>query len=326
MNSNNLRVYANLTYEKLKKNSPKILVGVGILSGMAAIGYAIKVSMDVEPIMDNHIERVSELKELRDNGIDISDDDNDEIVKMSDKAYKSGLVKEYLRTAGYFAQLYAPVAVFEAIAIASTCAGFGILDKRYVTAAAAFASTYTEFSEYRDRVAQKYGEEAEFELYNNIVEETVETKDEEGKKKKEKVKVVKKDNPGEFVFFLGKDYCKFWDDRNTDEQNLAEMKIRLAGAISNSNRDVNMNGYMYLDKFAERLGVDQRDAYRLVAIKYNPDLGTDQIATSTNVKIRDAHILEGGEKVISVEISGLEPFSIDKFDPIEDFLALKAAN
>lgn len=316
MNSNKLKVYTNLAVAKLKKNSPKILVGVGIISGIAAVGYAIKVSMEVEPIIDAHKERVDNLKDYL---VDASEE-------YTEKEYKKDLVETYLKTAGYFAKLYAPVAVFEAISIASTCAGFGILDKRYVTAAAAFASTYTEFSEYRNRVAQKYGEEAEYEIYNNIVEETIESKDEDGKKKKEKVKVVKNTNPGEFTFFLGKDYWKDWDERNTDAQNLADIKVRLGGAISNSNRDVKMNGYMYLDKFAERLGVQQRDAYRHVAIKYNPDLGEDQISTATNVKIRDAHILEGGEKVITVEIKGFEPFNIDNWDPIEDFLALKAVN
>lgn len=315
MNSSKLKVYTNLAVAKLKKNSPKILVGVGIVSGLAAVAYAIKVSMEVEPIIDAHKERIDDLKEYL----------AEESEEYTEKEYKKDLATTYLRTAGYFAKLYAPVAVFETVSIASTCAGFGILDKRYVTAAAAFASTYTEFSEYRNRVAAKYGDEAEYDIYNNIVEETVESKDEDGKKKKEKVKVAKNTHPGEFSFFLGKDYCKYWDDRNTDAQNMAELKVRLASAISNSNRDVNMNGYMYLDKFAERLGVEQRDAYRHVAIKYNPDFGNDQIATTTNVKIRDAHILEGGEKVITVELMGLEPFNIDNWDPIEDFLALKAA-
>lgn len=315
MNSNKMKVYTNLAVAKLKKNSPKILVGVGIVSGLAAVAYAIKVSLEVEPILDAHKERVDDLKDIL----------VDESEEYTEKEYKKDLVATYVRTAGYFAKLYAPVAAFEAISIATTCAGFGILDKRYVTAAAAFASTYTEFSEYRNRVAQKYGEEAEYDIYTNTVEETVESKDEDGKKKKEKVKVTKNTNPGEFTFFLGKDYWKEWDERNTDAQNMADIKVRLAGAISNSNRDVNMNGYMYLDKFAERLGVEQRDAYRHVAIKYNPDLGADQISTSTNVKIRDAHILEGGEKVITVEIKGFEPFNVDNWDPIEDFLALKAA-
>ena len=317
MNSNKLKVYTNLAVAKLKKNSPKILVGVGIVSGIAAVAYAIKVSMEVEPILDAHKERVDDLKDYL---VDASEE-------YTEKEYKKDLVETYLRTAGYFAKLYAPVAVFETISIASTCAGFGILDKRYVTAAAAFASTYTEFSEYRNRVAQKYGEEAEYEIYNNIVEETIETKDEDGKKKKEKVKVAKNTNPGSFIFFIGKDYCNFWDDRNTDAQNIADAKVRISGAISNSNRQVcNTHGYVYANEIAERLGVKQIDAYRHVAIKYNPDFGNDQISTATNVVIRDNHLTEGGEKIITVEIKGFEPFNIDNFDPIEDFLALKAAN
>lgn len=320
MNKNTLKVYGNLAVAKLKKNSPKILVGVGIASGIAAIAYAIKVSMNVEPIIDTHNEAIDEIKEYRDAG---SDNDNNE---YTENDYKKDLTSIYLHTAGYFAKLYAPTAVFEAIAITSICAGFGILDKRYVTAVAAFASTYTEFSEYRNRVADKYGEEAEYDIYNNIVEETVETKGEDGKKKKDKVKVIKNEKPGSFIFFLGKDYCKYWDYRNTDEQNLAEMKVRLAGAISNSNRDVLNNGYMYLDKLVDRLGVNQRDAYRQVAIKYNPDFGNDQISVSNNIKIRDNHITEGGEKVITVEVKGFEPFSIDKWDPIEDFLKIKVNN
>ena len=40
MNKNTLKVYGNLAVAKLKKNSPKILVGVGIASGIAAIAYA----------------------------------------------------------------------------------------------------------------------------------------------------------------------------------------------------------------------------------------------------------------------------------------------
>lgn len=320
MNSSKVRVFANLAKEKLKKNSPKILVGVGIVSGIAAVGYAIKVSMEVEPIIEEHKECIETIK------ADLIEGTVEGGYEYTEKDYKKDVAHIYIDTACSFAKLYAPAVIFEGVSIASICAGFGILDKRYATAAAAFASTYTEFSEYRARVAQKYGENAEYEIYHNVVDETIETEDESGKKKKEKVKAAQKTTPGEFEFFLGKDYCKFWDERNTDEQNMAELKIRLAQAISNSNRDVKMNGYMYLDKFAERLGVMQRDAYRQVAIKYNPDFGDDQFSVATNVKIRDAHVLTGGEKVISIEVKGLEPFNIDNWDPIRDFLSIKVKN
>lgn len=317
MDNTNFKVYLNYGFNKLKAKGPKLALLLGLGAGLGAVGYAIKVSMEVEPIVDDHIERITELKE---NLADCSDANGEE---YTSKMYKKDLVKEYLRTAGYFGKLYAPVIALETVAIALPCVGFGVLDKRYGSALALASSTLAEYTGYRERVAEKYGDAVEYEIYHGIKDETVESVDEDGKKKKEKVKSATLTEPGTFTFFLGKDYYEGWDDRMSDEQNLIEMKLRLKSAIQGTNRHVNSKGFVYLDKFVDLLGVKQRDAYRHVAIKYDPAFGDEQFSVNRNVKIRDEHLLKGGEKVLLIEVSGVEVFNIDNWDPIEDFLKLK---
>lgn len=318
MDKTAIMLYANLAKDKIKKNGPKILLGTSIVSGVAALYFGIKRGMSVDPILDEHKVRIDEYK---------LDKVNDE---CSDKEYKKGLVKEYVKTFGYMAKHFALPVGLEAFAIGTSCAALGVEEKRYVEAAATAAALYSELSSYRARVANKYGEEAEFDIYNGVIEEVTEkeTVDENGKKKKTKEtnKVVSKE-PGMFSFFLGKDYYKCWNEKLSDAENITEMKMRLAGAIKNTNRDVQNHGYVWFDDFAKRVGIQQISAYRNAAIVYDFDNWgeDDQFSVNRNIVIKDAHIMDGGEKVLLVEVRGLEVgFNVDTFDEIE-FLKAKRA-
>lgn len=317
MDTSKIKTLANVAKDSLKENSPKILLGVGIITGIAALAYTVKQTLTVDEILEDHKERVNDIKMAN--------------AEITDKEYKSGLFREYIRTCGYLAKHYRIPALLAATSGLSTYGAFGMINGRLVSAEATAAAAYAKFSDYRANVVERFGEEVDYELANNIIEETVEeeTVDENGKKKKtkEKVKIAKSSEPGMFSFFLGKDYYKYWDENLTDEQNIVEMKMRLAGAISNTNRDVYNNGYVWFDEIAKRVGIEVTDIFRTAAVVYDLDNfdEKDQFSINRNIKIRDAHILEGGEKVILVEITGVDPnFKIKNFDK-DKFFKDKAA-
>lgn len=320
MNTDKLKVYVNTTKDLLKENSGKIAVAVGVVSGIAAFGLAIKKSLSVDEIINEHVDRINEVK------LDAVDNPT-----ITDAQYKRSLIKEYLKTCGYLANHYKWPIALELTSVFANCAGFHIEEKKYISASATAAAFYAELMTLRDNVAKKYGEEELFNLAYDVREETLEKEvlDENGKKKKvkEKVKIANNTNPGTFSFFLGKDYGNGWDYNKSDEANISEIKLRLSNALGIGSRDIYNHGYMWMDAFAKRANIEVTDALRRAAVTYDLENFDEQhqFCVDRNVKIHDAHILEGGETVLLVEITGVVPeFKVDSFDK-EQFIKDKAA-
>lgn len=319
MNTDKIKVYLNTAKDSLKEKSPKILVGVGVVSGIAAIAFAVKKTLTVDEVIEDHVERITEVK------LDAVDN-----AEISDTEYKKSICLEYIKTCGYLANHYKWPIALELLSIGTTCTGFGIEEKRYISASATAAAFYAELTTLRDRIENKYGSEALYELTYDVQEEVEEKEvvDENGKKKKVKEKTkVAKGTPGAFSFFIGKDYVEGWRDDWSDEKNITEMKLRLSNAMGICGRDIYTHGYVWMDAFAKRAGIQVTDALRRAAVTYDLENFDEkhQFCADRNVKINDAHILEGGEKVLLVEIKGVNPeFKVDSFDKLQ-FLKDKAA-
>ena len=168
----------------LKANSPKILVGVGIISSIAAIADAIKQTPKAEEILEKHKDEIAECKEA------LAQNDPE----YTEKVYKKDVFYTFVRTGGKLVKCYGRSFTFEAISIFSFCGAVKILNSRNKLLSSALAASIDAALADRKKVEEAIGEEAAAKIFNGTTEEKVteEIVDENDKKKKvsKKISVV----------------------------------------------------------------------------------------------------------------------------------------
>lgn len=196
----------------LVKNAPKILLGLGITSMVGGTVVACKQTLKVEEILDDHQNSVEQIHDLRNKSESEKDDENFYTEKYcyTEKDMKKDLCKTYIRTTGRIMKVYSvPVALIGG-GIISVVSSHNILNTRYLTVLAAYDALGKKFSEYRKRVIEDFGPEAD-ELYRYGIEKTeeiVETTTKKGNVKK-KLETTYKPRPeglSEFAVIFGPDY------------------------------------------------------------------------------------------------------------------------
>jgi len=192
----------------LIKNAPKILLGVGITSIVGGTIVACKQTLKVEEILDDHQNSVEEIHDLRNKSLESDHLPGD--YGYTEKDMKKDLTKTYIRTAGRMMVNYSvPVALIGG-GIICCVSSHNILNTRYLTALAAYDALGKKFADYRKRVIEDFGPEAD-ELYRYGIEkheELVETKTKKGNVKK-KLETTYKPRPeglSEFAVIFGPDY------------------------------------------------------------------------------------------------------------------------
>ena len=194
----------------LKKNSPEILLVSGIISGGAALAFAIKSTLEVEKVLDDHVQRMQKIKDVEDN--EKIEDDKGHAIVVTPQVKKRLVALQYGRTALSFTKLYAPTIIFASLSLTCILTSHGIMRKRNLALAATLATVRTAYDEYRGRVIRDLGKEMDNHFLYDTVEETVERKvvDENGKEKTKKEKIQKPQ--------FANAYSRIFDNCNAPDQ------------------------------------------------------------------------------------------------------------
>lgn len=193
----------------LVKNAPKILMTAGIISIAGGTVLACKQTLKVEEIIDDHNEILKRNKEFYEQSEKVHEYDGEER-SYTEQQLKKDNTKAYIRTTGKLMKNYSiPVALIGG-GIVCCVSSHNILNTRYLTALAAYDALGKKFSEYRQRVIEDYGPEAD-ELYRYGIgkkETLVETKTKNGnvKKKLETEYYPRPNGLSEFAVIFGPDY------------------------------------------------------------------------------------------------------------------------
>ena len=170
----------------VKKHSPEILLGVSVVAGVATVITACRATLKVDGILDNHKDSMEDIRAHFEEG---------------SKELKKETVKVYAKTGWEFAKQFGLSAALGCVSVGCQVKSYKILKKRNieleheVSSLTAWGLGLSEsFRQYRKRIKEKYGEEIENEIYNNLKEIEIEERqtDEKGKTKtvKKKKKVV----------------------------------------------------------------------------------------------------------------------------------------
>lgn len=230
----------------LQKCSPQILLGVGVIGVVGTIIWASYESTKLGETLDECADRMDEVKTPPDEWIDAEDG---EFVPDSKE-----IGKVYLANAWSIMRLYVGPAFLGVASIALIVESHHILNLRYLSSVAAYETVDQAFEEYRGRVREDLGEDADLQYRYGWKEETIEREVEgkNGKKKvvEETVRTLDKDNiTGEFARFFDETCMPYWSE--DPEKNLLFLKMQQQTA----NDRLRMQESLLLNEVFDMLGL-----------------------------------------------------------------------
>ena len=244
---------------KAQKASPTALVVMGVVGFGTTIVLACRASFKAKDILEEHaIER---------DAIETASANVSEELYPAEEKQKD-VTELYVNTGLQLAKTYAPTVLVGVASVASVLGGHHILSKRNAALVAAYAVLDQSFKGYRDRVIEKFGEEADFQLKHALRAEkdTVEEVDEEtGKKKKVKREIMVADGYSQYARFFD-DACDDWI-KNDPEHNLNFVRMQQNWA----NDKLKRNGHLFLNEVYDMLGIPRTQAGQIVGWVDNGD-------------------------------------------------------
>ena len=139
-----LTKHANL---KLKKYSPEILMGLGIVGTVTSTVLACRATTKVGKIIENKKEQVEQVHTC------LEDAKTDTTIDYTEEDSKKDLTIIYSQTGLAIAKLYAPSVILGILSLGTIITSHNIMRKRNVALAAAYAAVDTGFKKNMQRFA-----------------------------------------------------------------------------------------------------------------------------------------------------------------------------
>jgi hypothetical protein len=157
----------------VKKHSPAILLGVGAVGFGATVFLACRATLKLDEVLDQAQTKQQEFEEgvgkpLKSGGEYTEED-----------AKQDGLTNR-VKTAIKIAKLYAPAVIVGGVTLAAITGSYRILNARNAGLSAAYAAVDKAFKQYRGRVIEKHGKEADAEFRFGRVERQIGVETDEG--------------------------------------------------------------------------------------------------------------------------------------------------
>lgn len=245
MKLQNLSKVLGRTGLKVKKASPELLLGVGVVSIVAGTIMACKATLKVEEVLDTHADTMEKIEQANESA---------DIVDYSERDYKKDMAITYVQTGSKIAKLYAPAVILTTVGIGCVLGSHNILHKRNLAVIAAYKGAEEAFAKYRERVVTDLGIDKDRYYRYGVKQEviTVEEIDEKGKKKKVKQTVEVLDPEygelSQYARFFEKGSSTQWDP--TPEYNVLFIKAQQNYA----NDRLNARGHLFLNEVYDMLG------------------------------------------------------------------------
>lgn len=234
-----------------KKNSPHIFFVGGLVGTIASTVLACRATLKLEKVVD-------EVKlDLYDTKQKFQETANTE----QEKSKELALV--YVKSAVKVGRLYAPAIIIGGASVAALTGSHVQLARRNAAITAAFAGLSAAFDEYRARVREEIGEDAEFEIYRGISDEKV-----EGSKELEKVIDPNALSP----------YARCFDEGSSNFlKDVEHNRTFIRGQQQYMNHKLRSCGHVFLNEVYDALGFERTSAGAVVGWLYEKGTGDDYI-------------------------------------------------
>jgi len=229
----------------LKQASPEILVGFGILSGVAAIFTACSKMKETEPVKEEFQEELETIAEEEEKGT---------------KEYFVASFKAVSKTSWRYLKIFWLPILLELLSIGAIWYSHGMMIKRNEALASTAVMLTQQLDKYRSRVRDKVGEEAENDLFYGMANKKVgeiTTIGEDGKEKKVKVmeKVFTDGACGPFDRIFDKSNHNYANNPGTNMVTLKCTRDHLQ-QLMEARASMHNNGWLTINEVYEAIGFD----------------------------------------------------------------------
>lgn len=228
-----------------KQNTPELLMVSGIVNSAAAVVTACVATLKVEKKVINPAK--SKIVELHNKKDILSHREG--TTKQDLDAVDGEIRKAYAKAGFKIAAYYAPSALLFGLSVASNVGSHNILKGRNIALASAFASLKSSYDLYREKVANKIGEEAEQALFEDTEVKKVSSKDSKGREIVKTIVTPKLDTDNICGCFWGPG-CGQYDHKigAVNMTYLLQQEVYL-------NQALQAKGYVFLSEVYDRLGI-----------------------------------------------------------------------
>lgn len=232
----------------IKKNSPEILLGAGIVGFVGTVVLACRATCRADEVLEFHRRKIKDINDAK----EIADADPEGEMSYDIEIYRQDKAIRYLKTTGSLAKLYAPTVAVGALSLACILTSRNIMQKRYLGVVAAYNGLSAAFEEYRKRVRDEYGEDLDKHFRYGTTYDELPVYDENGKKTKEKEKVEKTETE---MVVPNDDTCRFFDSSNPNwDKNPTFSMMWLRGQQNILNDILHTRGHVFLNEVYDALG------------------------------------------------------------------------
>ena len=232
----------------IKKNSPEILLGAGIVGFVGTIVLACRATCRADEVLEFHRRKIKDINDAK----EIADADPEGEMSYDVEIYRQDKAIRYLKTTGSLAKLYAPTVAVGTLSLACILTSRNIMQKRYLGVVAAYNGVSAAFEEYRKRVRDEYGEGLDKHFRYGTTYDELPVYDENGKKTKEKEQVEKIETE---MVIPTDDSCRFFDSSNPNwDKNPTFSMMWLRGQQNILNDILHTRGHVFLNEVYDALG------------------------------------------------------------------------
>lgn len=232
----------------IKKNSPEILLGAGIVGFVGTIVLACRATCRADEVLEFHRRKIKDINDAK----EIADADPEGEMSYDIEIYRQDKAIRYLKTTGSLAKLYAPTIAVGTLSLACILTSRNIMQKRYLGVVAAYNGLSAAFEEYRKRVRDEYGDGLDKHFRYGTTYDELPVYDENGKKTKEKEQVEKTETG---MVIPNDDSCRFFDSSNPNwDKNPTFSMMWLRGQQNILNDILHTRGHVFLNEVYDALG------------------------------------------------------------------------
>lgn len=267
------------------QNSPQILFGAGVVGMVGSTVLACRATLKLDEVLSSIEADKSKAKWAKDR---VESGTMSADVDYPEEEYRKDLTIISIRGVGSVMKLYAPSILLGAASIAALSKSHNLLQERNLALTAAYAAVDRAFNQYRERVIERYGEDADREI--RYESEEIDVIDDETGKLVSTVRAT--DAPGSA-------YARFYDEissRNwSPDPDINLLFLRNVQTYCNDH--LKARGHVFLNEVYDELGLSHTKAGAVVGWRWNKGSGDDYI---------DFGIWDGTREVVNSFFNGRE--------------------
>lgn len=246
----------------LKKHSPELLVGAGLIGTVVGTVLACKATTKVSKIIEEKNEAVNDVHTCLET----------KTSEYTEEDGKKDLTIIYAQTGLKLLKNYAPAIGVMGLSFASIISGHSILKRRNIAIAAAYAAVDQGFKKYRKNVIEKFGEDIDQEMRFGIKAKEVKKKDKNGKTIKDTEYYIDTDgNPLNNI----SEYARFFDAASENFAKDPEYNMMfLRRQQDYANEKLKAQGHLFLNEVYDLLDIPRSKAGQVVGWIYDKNGNT----------------------------------------------------